>query len=283
MSVSGLDESTRYVGLTHVRRMAENLAAWLVALFDPARLRRRPAWTSPLRLAGGAAVAVALVALAMLYLDASAIAHQEQLPRWVVLTFEEITDFGRSGWLLWPIGVVLLLLGAITSPAAGRLNYLVLQALAARVGFVFVAVGLPGLLVTVVKRVVGRARPISSDPGAPFTYHPFNFDVAFASLPSGHGTTAFATAFALGALYPRARVPLWIFAVTIAVSRVAIAVHFPSDVIAGAVIGTFGALVVRNWFASRRLAFAVAPDGSTHALPGPSLRRAGRAIRRAFR
>ena len=60
---------------------------------------------------------------------------------------------------------------------------------------------------------------------------------------------------------------------TIAASRVIITVHYPSDVIAGALVGGFGALLVRNWFAARRLGFAIAPDGRVMALPGPSRHR----------
>ena len=59
----------------------------------------------------------------------------------------------------------------------------------------------------------------------------------------------------------------------IALSRVVLTAHYPSDVIAGAVVGTCGALLVRRWFAARRLAFAAGPDGRIRALPGPSLQR----------
>ena len=66
---------------------------------------------------------------------------------------------------------------------------------------------------------------------------------------------------------------MWIFAIVIALSRVIIAAHYPSDVIAGACVGGFGALLIRNYFAARRLGFVAMRDGSVHALPGPSSRR----------
>jgi undecaprenyl-diphosphatase len=56
-------------------------------------------------------------------------------------------------------------------------------------------------------------------------------------------------------------------------SRVVVNAHFPSDVIAGAVAGLVGALVVRGWFAARRLGFVVGRDSTIHRLPGPSWRR----------
>jgi undecaprenyl-diphosphatase len=38
--------------------------------------------------------------------------------------------------------------------------------------------------------------------------------------------------------------------------------HYPSDVVAGALIGVVGAMVVRYWFAARRLGFAIRPEGA---------------------
>jgi undecaprenyl-diphosphatase len=91
-------------------------------------------------------------------------------------------------------------------------------------------------------------------------------------MPSGHATTAYAAAVAIGAVWPRARVPMWIFAGVIALSRVVITAHYVSDVIAAAFVGAFGAVLVRNWFAVRRLGFVAQPDGTAHPLPGPSWR-----------
>jgi undecaprenyl-diphosphatase len=91
-------------------------------------------------------------------------------------------------------------------------------------------------------------------------------------MPSGHATTAYAAAVAIGAVWPRARVPMWIFAGVIALSRVVITAHYVSDVIAAAFVGAFGAILVRNWFAARRLGFVAKPGGAVHALPGPSWR-----------
>jgi undecaprenyl-diphosphatase len=75
---------------------------------------------------------------------------------------------------------------------------------------------------------------------------------------------------------------MWTYAVVIAVSRVVVTAHHPSDVIAGALVGGVGALLVRNWYAARRLGFAVAADGTVFPLPGPSWRRIKAVARRAI-
>ncbi len=106
-----------------------------------------------------------------------------------------------------------------------------------------------------------------------WNYTPFGWKVEYASFPSGHATTAFSAAIAIGAMWPGARPYLWFYAVIIAVSRVIVSAHHPSDVIAGAIVGAMGAVLVRNWFAARRLGFLVASDGRVKALPGPSWRR----------
>ena len=115
---------------------------------------------------------------------------------------------------------------------------------------------------------VSQDRPQARKGGGPFAWQP-----EYASMPSGHATTAASAAIAIGAIWPRARLAMWIYAGVIAVSRVAVHAHFPSDVLAGGFVGIFGAILVRNWFAARRLAFVRGTDGEVRALGGPSARR----------
>jgi undecaprenyl-diphosphatase len=49
--------------------------------------------------------------------------------------------------------------------------------------------------------------------------------------------------------------------------------HYPSDVLAGALIGIAGAMMVRRYFAERGLGFSMGTDGQIHEYPGPSLKR----------
>ena len=58
------------------------------------------------------------------------------------------------------------------------------------------------------------------------------------SFPSGHASTSFACATVLALLEPRLRVPALVLAAAIAFSRLYVGVHYPTDVLAGAVLGT---------------------------------------------
>ncbi len=217
------------------------------------------------------AVAACLaVAFCMIFVDQRAYRIALALPMWLVDLFFEITDFGRSGWILVPTGGLLVLIALVASSALDHMTRGVLAMMTVRIGFVFVAVGLPGAIFAIIKRWIGRVRP---SPLGPFAYEPFSWRPQYASLPSGHTLTAFAALVAIGTLFPRARPFLWAYAFLIAMSRVAVAAHYTSDVIAGAALGTLGALLVRDWFAQRRLGFVVGPDGVVRALPGPSGRR----------
>lgn len=88
-----------------------------------------------------------------------------------------------------------------------------------------------GAAAKLMKRIVGRPRPLNEG--------------ATDSFPSGHTATAFAMAFVAGNRHPRLRIPLYAIALGTAFSRVYLGHHYPSDVIAGAVIGTLaGAHVI---------------------------------------
>lgn len=70
------------------------------------------------------------------------------------------------------------------------------------------------------------------------------------SFPSGHSASSFAAATALAFFYPRAAPVAYSVATGVAVSRVHLGVHFPSDAAVGGVIGigigAFGAWVLKE-------------------------------------
>ena len=280
MSVVGRFRQLPTVDARARLQWARSNAARYFALFQrkPRSSAVQP-WRTPLRLGIGAIAIVAVVVASMDVLDAWAATSARLMPEGVIVLFDEITDFGKSVWLLVPVGVALAAIALVATPTLPRMSQGVLAALAVRLGFLFAAVGLPGLVFTIAKRLIGRARPFVGGSADPFSYRPLGWEVEYASLPSGHAIDAFAIATAIGALWPRLRPLMWTYAVAIAVSRVVLTAHFPSDVIAGAVVGVVGVLLVRDWFARRELAFAVGADGLIRPWPGPSLARIKRVAR----
>jgi membrane-associated phospholipid phosphatase len=250
-----------------VQRIAGNLLRWIAVLVRPPRARL-PRW--PVGAWFAAALVVAVVFISMFFVDAAASTWARHLPPQLIDAADQITNFGLSGRFLYPLGFILICLSAVMAPALPRRTQGTLAALAARFGFLFVAIGLPGLSVTIVKRMIGRARPYVGGQDDPFAYMPFIWRPEYASMPSGHATTVTAAAIAIGAVWPRSRIVMWLYAVTILFTRVAINVHHPSDVIAGALVGVAGALLVQRFFAARRLVFGA---GDLTPYPWPSFKR----------
>jgi len=91
-------------------------------------------------------------------------------------------------------------------------------------------------LATLLKVAVGSHRP--SD-GAPLIAIPHSD-----SFPSGHTATSFACATVLAVLVPRAAPAFYVLALAIGYSRIYIGVHWPLDVVGGAVVGVATALLL---------------------------------------
>ena len=91
------------------------------------------------------------------------------------------------------------------------------------------------LLADLGKVLVHRHRPFVHQLGPATATH---------SFPSGHSATSFACAVVLASLAPRLRVPLYVLAVLITLSRLYNGDHYPLDVLAGAALGSIVAVVV---------------------------------------
>ena len=154
-------------------------------------------------------------------------------PKWIRLWMVAATR-GGDGWLWYLLALTVWLFGGEQGPPA-----VIACVLAAAAGIaVFVAL----------KRATGRSRPCQIARHCWSTLLPpdrFSF-------PSGHTITAFAICVPLGYFYPGMQAGLGFISLSIALSRILLGMHFLSDVVAGALIGSilgyasYAAFIV-NW------------------------------------
>lgn len=93
---------------------------------------------------------------------------------------------------------------------------------------------LSGITVQILKHSAGRARPRLSDRTV---FIGPSLKDGYDSFPSGHITVTFCLAYILSQYFPRYRIAFYGVAVITAFERVEDISHFPSDVLAGAIIG----------------------------------------------
>jgi membrane-associated phospholipid phosphatase len=224
--------------------------------------------------------AIAVVTL-MVALDAREIALMPPRGAAGLWPVRSLTDFGRSTYVLWLLAAILFVV-ALISPRLHGMSRVMLVSFGTRIQFVFFAVLVPVLAGEAIKYVVGRGRPFVGGEANVFNFAHFAGTEAYASFPSGHAITSVALAFAISVLWPRLRGAMIIYAVLIVTSRLVLLAHHPSDVVAGALIGVVGAMMVRYWFAARHLAFTIRRDGTIAELTGPSATHLKRVARGAF-
>ncbi|MBL0157875.1 MAG: phosphatase PAP2 family protein [Bryobacterales bacterium] len=144
--------------------------------------------------------------------------HRWRAPRWIRLWMICATR-GGDGWLWYLLGAALLLFGGETG-----MRTVVQSTSAAATGIA---------LFLWLKRAAGRKRPCALEPHCwAQLLPPDQF-----SFPSGHTITAFAIAIPVVAQYPVLAPELWFLAMSVAVSRIVLGMHFLSDVVAGAIVG----------------------------------------------
>ncbi|MFT4116622.1 phosphatase PAP2 family protein [Bradyrhizobium sp.] len=225
------------------------------------RLARHSLWLS----AAGAALVIVL----MVAFDRTEIQLMPARGTASLWPIRILTDFGKDENVLSLLGIALVVVALVAAGVHGTRRALLLG-FGTRLQFMFLSVAVPVFAAEILKYLIGRGRPFVGGKADPFNFVPFEGTAAHASLPSGHAVTAFALAFAVSALWPRLRVFMFTYAIIILLTRLVLLAHHPSDVVAGAMVGTVGAMAVRYWFAARRLGFAILADGTILALPGPS-------------
>jgi undecaprenyl-diphosphatase len=140
-------------------------------------------------------------------------------PQWMRLWMLAATR-GGDGWLWYAMALVVVLAGGRERVRA--------------IGAAAIAVSAGIVLFLWLKRTCGRKRPCELAPHCWATLLPpdqFSF-------PSGHAITAFSIAISLGMFYPALLGGLLFCAASVALSRILLGMHFLSDVLAGAALGS---------------------------------------------
>jgi undecaprenyl-diphosphatase len=139
-------------------------------------------------------------------------------PRWVRIWMTLASRVG-DGWLWWTIGLILLLFGG---PQRFR-----------AVGAAAISEAVSAMIFLAIKKLAGRKRPCEIGQNCWATLLPpdqFSF-------PSGHSMTAFSVAVPLSLFYPSLEAGLLFCAISIALSRIVLGLHFLSDILVGSALG----------------------------------------------
>jgi membrane-associated phospholipid phosphatase len=117
-----------------------------------------------------------------------------------------------------------------------------------RVLFMVLAATTPWLWADLLKMLFGRARPVLYLQNGFYGFQPLDMNPSFWSFPSGHSTVAAAVAVALSILMPSYRGTFVLLAFLVAISRVILGIHYPSDAVAGMLLGLEIAILLRAIF-----------------------------------
>lgn len=252
----------RFAGAVHKRLWADlGLLIGGAVRYPPLHLSERPRFGWLGWLNWGLGLLTVWFVIASLFDESIALLARE-LPHETRQAFRAITDFAKSGTYITVLALVLIALAAVRirtddtqlRKAANQINALI--------AYCFVCIAGSGLIVTLLKRLIGRARPKHLDEYGVFSFDPIAVDASFASFPSGHATTGVALAVVVAYLLPRVWFAAACMGVTLAISRVVIGAHYPSDVLFGGVFALVFCTQMRSIFTQRGWLFTAETDGT---------------------
>lgn len=172
-----------------------------------------------------------------------------------------LTDFGESGWIIC-VSAFLLFEGWAACHLVRSIRCRCQAVQISRIGgYLLTSIALSGLIANLLKRAIGRARPVHYDELGAFFFSPFHGRASFESFPSGHATTIGAFFVALSLLFPRYRIIFLALALWLGMTRVMVGAHYPSDVIAGLALGGWFSFMTAIVYSRYGLLFRTGPDG----------------------
>ena len=207
-------------------------------------------------------IGVACCAAAAVTLDVRSIGWVRQLDGTSAAFFHMVTRWGQSDWMLISTALSTSVLLLADWARVDRRS----AAAWAELGMIrfcdLLAIAVSGLLSDLIKWLVGRSRPVLFTEDGAFAFQPFSVGYAHVSFPSGHATNVAAAATTMIIAAPRRIAILAIGAAAlIGISRVMVGAHYPSDVIAGAALGTVTTLGLAYALSRARFAFMPGEGG----------------------
>ena len=129
-----------------------------------------------------------------------------------------------------------------------------------------------GSIHLIIKPLFHRLRPSHVDPAITWLQLIAGRGGTY-GFPSSHAANTFSQAVIVGAFYKRSRIYMFVFAILVSISRVYLGVHYPSDILGGAVYGALiGVLILY-------LAGILVPEQRALYFPGRELARLDSQIR----
>ena len=225
-------------------------------------------WTSPAVRLGAASVATTiLIVVSIESVDRPLALFLDTRDADLHAVFELIGRLGEAwGWLLL---FALAFAGLHWGGELPRLRPSVvpMRALSALPAFLFSSIAASGLVVDVMKIGFGRTRPKLLFRSDLYSFTWLGWRPDHWSFPSGHAATIVALFSALWWLWPQHLLFYVLAAAIVAGSRVVVGVHYPSDVMAGALVAVLSTRYVAQVFARWGIDLAASRQGRPGAAP----------------